>query len=93
LLAALTAATPQVAPYPFTTLVPNLGVLDFTGFDAADERRVTIADLPGLIEGASSAPAWATPSCATLRAHACWFMSSTSRQPALSVTTRSFAKS
>src|SRR6187397_2999399 len=54
LLAALTAATPQVAPYPFTTLEPNLGVLDFTGFDAADERRVTIADLPGLIEGASS---------------------------------------
>jgi GTP-binding protein len=54
LLAALTAATPQVAPYPFTTLVPNLGALDFTGFDAADERRVTIADLPGLIEGASS---------------------------------------
>jgi GTPase len=54
LLAALTAATPQVAPYPFTTLEPNLGVLDFTSFKAADERRVTIADLPGLIEGASS---------------------------------------
>ena len=54
LLAALTAATPQIAPYPFTTLEPNLGVLDFTAFEAADERRVTIADLPGLIEGASS---------------------------------------
>ena len=54
LLAALTAATPQIAPYPFTTLEPNLGVLDFTAFAAADERRVTIADLPGLIEGASS---------------------------------------
>jgi GTP-binding protein len=54
LLAALTAATPQIAPYPFTTLEPNLGVLDFVAFDAADERRVTIADLPGLIEGASS---------------------------------------
>jgi GTP-binding protein len=54
LLAALTAATPQIAPYPFTTLEPNLGVLDFTAFDPADERRVTIADLPGLIEGASS---------------------------------------
>jgi GTP-binding protein len=54
LLAALTAATPQIAPYPFTTLEPNLGVLDFTAFDPTDERRVTIADLPGLIEGASS---------------------------------------
>src|SRR5439155_1619560 len=36
--------------YPFTTLEPNLGVLDF-GPD--DERRPTIADVPGLIEGAS----------------------------------------
>ena len=54
LLAALTAATPQIAPYPFTTLEPNLGVLDFAAADPTDERRVTIADLPGLIEGASS---------------------------------------
>jgi GTP-binding protein len=48
LLAALTAATPQIANYPFTTLEPNLGILDL-----ADERRVTVADMPGLIEGAS----------------------------------------
>jgi GTPase len=54
LLGALTAATPDVAAYPFTTLQPNLGVLDFSGFDPADERRVTIADMPGLIEGASA---------------------------------------
>jgi GTP-binding protein len=54
LLAMLTAATPQVAPYPFTTLVPNLGVLDLSVADPDDERRVTIADMPGLIEGASS---------------------------------------
>ncbi|MDQ3937572.1 MAG: GTPase ObgE, partial [Chloroflexota bacterium] len=53
LLAALTAATPQIAPYPFTTLEPNLGVLDLSVHDPADERRVTIADMPGLIEGAS----------------------------------------
>jgi GTP-binding protein len=53
LLAALTAATPQIAPYPFTTLVPNLGVLDFSTADPTDERRITLADLPGLIEGAS----------------------------------------
>jgi GTP-binding protein len=51
LLAALTAARPKIAPYPFTTLEPNLGVLEL-GED--DPRRPTIADLPGLIEGASS---------------------------------------
>jgi GTP-binding protein len=50
LLASLTAATPKIADYPFTTLEPNLGVLDL-GED--DERRPTIADVPGLIEGAS----------------------------------------
>ncbi|HEX5451015.1 MAG TPA: GTPase ObgE [Candidatus Limnocylindrales bacterium] len=54
LLAALTAATPRIAPYPFTTLEPNLGVLDLAAFDPHDERRPTIADVPGLIEGASS---------------------------------------
>jgi GTP-binding protein len=51
LLAALTAARPKIADYPFTTLEPNLGVLDL-GDD--DPRRPTIADVPGLIEGASS---------------------------------------
>ncbi len=50
LLAALTAARPKIADYPFTTLEPNLGVLDL-GDD--DPRRPTIADVPGLIEGAS----------------------------------------
>jgi GTP-binding protein len=51
LLAAVTAATPKIADYPFTTLEPNLGVMDL---GEADERRPTIADVPGLIEGASS---------------------------------------
>ena len=51
LLAALTAARPKIADYPFTTLEPNLGVMDL-GED--DERRPTIADVPGLIEGAST---------------------------------------
>ncbi len=50
LLAALTAARPKIAAYPFTTLEPNLGVLDLGD---EDERRPTIADVPGLIEGAS----------------------------------------
>jgi GTP-binding protein len=48
LLAALTAATPEVGDYPFTTIRPNLGVIELD-----DERRPVIADLPGLIEGAS----------------------------------------
>jgi GTP-binding protein len=50
LLAALTAARPKIADYPFTTLEPNLGVMDFGD---EDERRPSIADVPGLIEGAS----------------------------------------
>src|SRR3990172_1617805 len=50
LLAALTAATPKIADYPFTTLEPNLGVMDL-GME--DIRLPTIADVPGLIEGAS----------------------------------------
>jgi GTP-binding protein len=65
LLAAVTAARPKIADYPFTTLEPNLGVMDLVaaegegnGDGAArgepEERRPTIADVPGLIEGASS---------------------------------------
>lgn len=54
LLSALSAANPDIASYPFTTLSPNLGVLDLAVADPADERRITIADMPGLIEGASS---------------------------------------
>lgn len=48
LLAALTAATPRVAAYPFTTTTPNLGVIELP-----DDRTAVIADVPGLIEGAS----------------------------------------
>ena len=47
LLARLTRATPKVASYPFTTLSPVLGVLD------GEDRQLVIADIPGLIEGAS----------------------------------------
>ena len=49
-LAALTAAQPKIGDYPFTTLEPNLGVLEL---GVEDGRRPTVADLPGLIEGAS----------------------------------------
>jgi GTP-binding protein len=47
LLSRLTRAAPKVADYPFTTLAPVLGVLD------GDERQLIVADIPGLIEGAS----------------------------------------
>ncbi|MGH7667610.1 MAG: GTPase ObgE [Candidatus Dormibacteria bacterium] len=47
LLARLTGATPKIAPYPFTTLSPNLGVAEIAG-----GLMVTLADVPGLIEGA-----------------------------------------
>ena len=47
LIAALSAAKPKIADYPFTTLHPNLGVVQ------AGDVRYTIADVPGLIEGAS----------------------------------------
>jgi GTP-binding protein len=53
-----TNARPRIAPYPFTTKIPNLGVLTFgsggkTGLPLEDTRDIIIADIPGLIEGAS----------------------------------------
>jgi GTP-binding protein len=47
LLRKISAARPKVAPYPFTTLHPVVGVVEFPGY-----RRATVADIPGLIEGA-----------------------------------------
>ena len=47
LIAAISAARPKIADYPFTTLVPNLGVVEI------GEHRFTVADVPGLIPGAS----------------------------------------
>jgi len=47
LVAAMSAARPKIADYPFTTLVPNLGVVQ------AGDSRFTVADVPGLIPGAS----------------------------------------
>lgn len=53
-MAAITLAKPDIADYPFTTLMPNLGRLDGDPSLGADmySSEVTLADLPGLIEGA-----------------------------------------
>ncbi len=47
LLSVLTAAKPEIAPYPFTTIVPNLGIVQYR-----DGRSFMIADIPGIIENA-----------------------------------------
>jgi len=47
LLSRLTQARPKVGSYPFTTLVPNLGVMTFD-----DSETLVVADIPGLVEGA-----------------------------------------
>ena len=46
LLSVLTSARPKIANYPFTTINPNLGVTNY------NNKEVTLADIPGLIEGA-----------------------------------------
>lgn len=47
LLTAISAARPKIAPYPFTTLTPQIGIVEYP-----DWHRLTVCDVPGLIEGA-----------------------------------------
>lgn len=48
LISVLSNAHPKIAAYPFTTLVPIIGIVDLEGY-----QKITVADIPGLIEGAS----------------------------------------
>src|SRR6185312_1693384 len=53
LLSVVTAATPRIADYPFTTLIPNLGVVVIGDPSHGDDFSFVLADIPGLIEGAA----------------------------------------
>lgn len=53
LLAAITSAKPKIADYAFTTLEPNLGIVEYY-----DNKSFVIADIPGIIEGAHQGRAW-----------------------------------
>jgi len=52
LISRISNAKPKIAAYPFTTLIPNLGVVDMRSFDKRQDGSFVVADIPGLIEGA-----------------------------------------
>ena len=83
LLARLTAAKPKIANYPFTTLTPNLGVA------GEDTDRFVVADIPGLVEGASRARGWGTGSCGTScdAGRSCWSSTCAAEDPAADLAT------
>lgn len=53
LISVISNARPKIAAYPFTTLIPNLGVVNISQFGGSKEQSFVVADIPGLIEGAS----------------------------------------
>lgn len=69
LVSVISAAKPKIADYPFTTLVPNLGVV------AAGGHSFTVADVPGLIPAPHRAGGWGWTFCGTSSAARCWYMS------------------
>ncbi len=52
LISKISNARPKIAAYPFTTLIPNLGVVDMRSWDRGIQDSFVVADIPGLIEGA-----------------------------------------
>lgn len=53
LLSVLTTARPEIANYPFTTVQPNLGILEYPSHKEGESASFVVADIPGIIEGAS----------------------------------------
>ncbi len=53
LLSVLTTAKPEIADYPFTTIQPNLGILEYVSHKEGGRATFVVADIPGIIEGAS----------------------------------------
>lgn len=53
LISRISNSKPKIADYPFTTIIPNLGVVDLSEFGGDKEQSFVAADIPGLIEGAS----------------------------------------
>jgi len=74
LISVISSAKPKIADYPFTTLVPNLGVVKFR-----EHRSFVVADIPGLIEGAHMGAASGFSFSATSNEHPCFCIWWTSR--------------